>query len=160
MGSELHSCELLKKKGESLPETNEMKALLLKQLTASSKVLENEKQKCMAEMLKLPKTCKDETEAVDKQKEAADLAGKVQDFLKAWRKEVAVHKKYLEQEIAQTAHNRLCIHDAHPWWLEKGPPCSSATGPFFVQLWLVRHYSACTFANKNSSLCSYLCKPS
>ena len=54
----------------------------------------------MAEMLKLPKTCIDETEAEDKQKEAADLAGKVQGFLKAWRKEVAVHKKYLEQEIA------------------------------------------------------------
>ncbi len=100
MGSELHSCELLKKKGEGLPETNEMKALLLKQLTASSKVLEAEKQKCMAEMLKLPKTCTDETEAEAKQQEAADLAAQVQDFLKAWRKEVAVHKKYLEQEIA------------------------------------------------------------
>ena len=46
MGFQLHSCELLKNKGEPLPETNEMKALLLKQLTASSKVLENEKQQC------------------------------------------------------------------------------------------------------------------
>ena len=79
MGSELHSCELLKKKGESLPD--EMKALLLKQLTASSKVLEGEKQECMAEMLNLPKTCKDETEAEAKQKEAADLAVKVSVFL-------------------------------------------------------------------------------
>lgn len=87
------------KEGEGLPETNEMKALLLKQLTASSKVLESEKQKCMAEMLNLPKSCKDETEAEAKQKEAADLAVKVFDFLKTWRIDVAVHKKY-EQEIA------------------------------------------------------------
>ena len=100
MGSELHSCELLKKKGEALPDTNEMKALLLKQLTASSKVLEGEKQKCMAEMLNLPKTCKDATEAEAKHKEAADLAVKASEFLKTWRKEIAVHKKYLEQETA------------------------------------------------------------
>lgn len=45
VGSDLHPCGLLKKKGEALPDTHEMKALTLKQLGASSTSLEREKQK-------------------------------------------------------------------------------------------------------------------
>lgn len=98
VATECHSCEMMLEKIGGLSDSVEMKPLLLKAVTAQKEDLEKKKKQWQAQSLQFPKVADNEASAEDLSNNLAQLVEAVTSALKAFRKEISAHKRYLEKE--------------------------------------------------------------
>ena len=95
MAAEIHSLEVQKGKVAAMPDTEEMKGPLERQLGALSTELQQKKRDFLQKQLNLPKEVpKDQAEA--KSKDLNSFCESMQEYMKQFRKEFAKHKKFVE----------------------------------------------------------------
>ena len=95
VAAEIHSLEVQKGKVAAMPDTEEMKGPLERQLGALSTELQQKKRDFLQKQLNLPKEVpKDQAEA--KSKDLNSFCESMQEYMKQFRKEFAKHKKFVE----------------------------------------------------------------
>lgn len=100
MASEVHGCDVLLQAVAALPDSNEMKAVLQRQIHSQKQALDTDRKQFVSEHSSLPKTAASVEESEECAQKWAELCGKIQTKVKAFKKELQVHKSYLDKQTA------------------------------------------------------------